>query len=133
MAPAVPPPVAIGKTIVVDLQASWWKRWVRTRRGAQAFAGEYRALIAAETSAIVKEIEEQQVSTVNEALRLALSEFLEDHTEALTGIARSGSVDQDKLSAAVGDDDRAAKSKALEGAMAALDAAEPRPPAAARN
>jgi hypothetical protein len=30
---------------VVDLQGGWWKRWLKLRRGAQAFAGEYRALI----------------------------------------------------------------------------------------
>ena len=133
MAPAVPPPVAIGKTIVVDLQASWWKRWLRTRRGAEAFASEYRALIAAETSAIVKEIEEQQVNAVTEALRMVLSEFLEDHAEALLGIAKSGEVDRDKLSEAVGDKERAERTVHLEAALAKLEAAEPEAAMAARS
>ncbi len=133
MAPAVPPPVAIGKTIVVDLQSAWWKRWLRARRGAEAFAKEYRALIASETSAILKEIEEQQVAAVNEALRMALAEFLDDHAEALADIARSGTVDSDKLSAAVGDKDRAEKAAVLERALEALDGGPVQGPAAARS
>ncbi|WP_343078974.1 dynamin family protein [Ostreiculturibacter nitratireducens] len=125
MAPAVPPPVAIGKTIVVDLQSSWWKRWMKLRRGAAAFADDYRAIIAAETAAIVKEIEEQQVSAVNEALRLTLSDFLEDHREALTEIARAGAVDADGLREAIGSQDSGEKSAILDAAMAMLDGAQP--------
>ncbi len=121
MAPAVPPPVAIGKTIVVDLQSNWWKGWVRKRRKAEAFATEYRELIQSETAAIVSEIEDQQVSAVNEALRMALNEFLEDHTEALTEIARTGSVDSEKLSAAVGDADRTKNAALLSDALAVLE------------
>ena len=121
MAPQVPPPVAIGKTIVVDLQSSWWKRWMKVGRGATAFAENYRALIAGETSAIVKEIEEQQVSAVNEALRLALSEFLEDHSEALAEIAKAGSVDAEGLRTATGDNERLARTEILNSALAALD------------
>lgn len=132
-APAVPPPVAIGKTIVVDLQSTWWKRWLRTRRGAEAFESEYRALIAAETAAIVREIEEQQVSAVNEALRLTLSEFVEDHSEALAEIARTGTVDKERLSAAVGDKERRDNSAKLEVALAALDGTSPRPAAAVQS
>ncbi len=133
MAPAVPPPVAIGKTIVVDLQASWWKRWMRSRRGAEAFAGEYRALIASETSAIVSEIEDQQVVAVNEALRSALSEFLEDHTEALIEIAKSGSVDKEKLSEAMGEKERAERTAALETAINILGGHDAETAAAVRS
>lgn len=121
MAPAVPPPVAIGKTIVVDLQSNWWKRWVKMRRGAAAFAEDYRSVIAAETGSIVKEIEEQQVAAVNEALRLTLSEFLEDHREALGEIAEAGSIDSQGLAAALGDSDRAEKTAILDAANVALD------------
>lgn len=133
MAPAVPPPVAIGKTIVVDLQSNWWKKWVRVRRSAEAFAQEYKGLIASETQAIVKEIEEQQVNSVNEALRLALSEFLEDHSEALVSIAKSGSVDQERLSAAIGESERAERTAALEAALAALGGDDEDAPVAARS
>lgn len=133
LAPAVPPPVAIGKTIVVDLQASWWKRWLRSRRGAEAFASEYRTLIASETAAIVKEIEEQQVNAVNEALRLALSEFLEDHSEALIEIAKAGTVDSERLSAAVGETERLEKANVLQSVLAALGGSDDESPAAARN
>jgi hypothetical protein len=121
MAPQVPPPVAIGKTIVIDLQSSWWKRWVRMRRTADAFANDYRQLIAAETSAIVKEIEDQQVVNVTEALRVVLGEFLEDHGEALEDIAEAGSVDKENLMAAIGDKERMVKAAAFDAALAALE------------
>lgn len=121
MAPQVPPPVAIGKTIVIDLQSSWWKRWVRVRRTADAFANDYRDLIASETSAIVKEIEDQQVVNVTEALRVALAEFLEDHGEALEDIAKAGSVDKENLMAAIGDKERMEKAAAFDKALAALE------------
>lgn len=127
MAPSVPPPVAIGKTIVVDLHSSWWKRWMKVRRGASAFAEEYRAVIEAETASIVREIEEQQVSAVNEALRLTLSEFLEDHREALTDMARAGSVGAEELAAALGEGDRERKSAVLDAALTALDSAPTAP------
>ena len=121
MAPQVPPPVAIGKTIVIDLQSSWWKRWVRVRRTADAFANDYRALIESETMAIVKEIEDQQVSNVTDALRVALNEFLDDHGEALLEIAEAGSVDKENLMAAIGDKERMEKAEAFEAALAALE------------
>ncbi len=131
LAPSVPPPVAIGKTIVVDLQSNWWKRWTKMRRGAAAFADDYRDLIAAETSAIVKEIEEHQVNAVNEALRLTLSEFLEDHREAMSDIARAGTVDTEGLRTALGDSDRSARAALLAEAMERLQNAPIEPPLAA--
>lgn len=121
MAPQVPPPVAIGKTIVIDLQSSWWKRWVRVRRTADAFASDYKALIASETTAIVKEIEDQQVINVTEALQVALTEFLDDHGEALEEIAEAGSVDKENLMAAIGDKERMAKAEVFEAALTALE------------
>lgn len=121
LAPAVPPPVAIGKTIVVDLQSSWWKKWTSTRRGSEAFAKEYRELIKGETDGIIREIEEQQAHSVTEALRLSLSEFLEDHADALVRIAKVGSVDADGLRTAIGAGEHSARTAALDSAMAALE------------
>jgi hypothetical protein len=124
MAPAVPPPVAIGKTIVVDLQSTWWKRWTRARRGADAFAEEYRELIASETVSILDEIEGQQVVAVNEALRQVLADFLQDHSEALDEIARTGSLDNEKFSSAVGAKDKSRKAKLLEAALVRLESSD---------
>ncbi|TNC65964.1 dynamin family protein [Rubellimicrobium roseum] len=122
MVPQIPAPVAIGKTIVVDLQGGWWKRWIKLRRGAQAFAAEYRTLIANEAQTIVAEIEEQQVAVVEAALRRALQEFLDEHAQTLTGIAKAGGVTQAGLRSAVGADRYAELRKQLEAAAALLDA-----------
>jgi hypothetical protein len=122
MVPPIPAPVAIGKTIVVDLQGGWWKRWLKLRRGAQAFAGEYRALIAGEAAAIVAEIEESQVAQVDAALRKALGDFLDEHGQTLLGIARAGKVSGQGLRTAVGADRHLALRRQLEAAAALLDA-----------
>ncbi|WP_176556239.1 dynamin family protein [Rubellimicrobium rubrum] len=122
MVPQIPAPVAIGKTIIVDLQGGWWKRWIKMRRGAKAFAGEYRTLIANEAHSIVSEIEEQQVSAVDAALRRTLQEFLDEHSETLTGIAKAGRVTQAGLRSAIGADRHSALRKQLDVATAALDA-----------
>ena len=122
LVPSIPAPVAIGKTIVVDLQGGWWKRWLKLRRGAQAFAGEYRALIASEAAAIVAEIEESQVASVEAALRRALQEFVDEHAQTLLGIARAGSVTGAGLRSAVGADRHQALRRQLEIAAGLLEA-----------
>lgn len=121
MVPQIPAPVAIGRTIVVDLQGGWWKRWLKLRRGANAFAGEYRTLIGTEANSIVAEIEEQQVSSVDAALRRTLQEFLDEHSTTLSGIAKAGRVTQDNLRAATGADRHSALRAKLEEATKALD------------
>ncbi|HVG46683.1 MAG TPA: dynamin family protein [Rubellimicrobium sp.] len=120
MVPQIPAPVAIGKTIVVDLQGGWWKRWIKLRRGAQAFAAEYRTLISNEANTIVAEIEEQQVSAVDAALRRTLQEFMDEHAQTLTGIAKAGRVTGDGLRAATGADRHSALRQQLDAAAAAL-------------
>lgn len=121
IAPKVPPPVALGKTIVLDLQGGWWSRWIKKRRGAEAFGAQYRALIIAETDSIVKEIQEVQVNEVNEALRLSLYDFFEDHVEAMEAMARAGTGDKADLLAVFGATDQEARLAELDAAMRALD------------
>jgi hypothetical protein len=114
--------VAIGKTIVVDLQGGWWKRWLKLRRGAKAFAGEYRSLIAGEATAIVSEIEGQQVASVEAALRRTLQEFLDEHASTLQSIARAGHVSGAGLATAAGLDRHQDLRQRLEAAAVLLDA-----------
>ena len=68
------------------------------------------------------EIEEQQVSAVDAALRRTLQEFLDEHSETLTGIAKAGRVTQAGLRSAIGADRHSALRKQLDAATAALDA-----------
>ncbi|WP_295314993.1 dynamin family protein [Roseobacter sp.] len=55
-APRVPPPVSLGRTIALDLQGQWWKRWWLQRRGYDAYATAFTNLIREETDPVVQEL-----------------------------------------------------------------------------
>lgn len=56
LAPRVPPPVALGRTIALDLKGSWWQGWWFRRRGYRSFASKFHELIRAETEIFVTEL-----------------------------------------------------------------------------
>ncbi|GGE37360.1 dynamin family protein [Actibacterium pelagium] len=84
--PIVPPPVGLGKTIALDLQSTWWRRWWQKRRGYQAYANDYAHLIRTEAESITKDLEETQVSAVLENIRATLDTFMSEHLETITKI-----------------------------------------------
>ncbi len=88
--PRVPPPLGIGRTIALDLQSTWWRRWWQKRKGYEAFAADYARLISTEASSISKDIEENQVAAVLENIRAGLGDFLKEHQETLLEIAEMG-------------------------------------------
>ncbi len=86
--PAVPAPVGLGRTIALDLQSTWWRRWWQKRRGFQAYANDYAHLIRAEAEAITKDLEETQVAAVLENVRATLDTFLVEHQETIAKICK---------------------------------------------
>ncbi len=84
--PVVPAPVGLGRTIALDLQSTWWRRWWQKRRGYQAYANDYAHLIRAEADSITKDLEETQVSAVLENVRATLDTFLKEHQETIAKI-----------------------------------------------
>lgn len=88
--PRVPPPLGIGRTIALDLQSTWWRRWWQKRKGYEAFAADYARLISSEARSISQDIEENQVAAVLENIRSGLHDFLKEHEETLLEIARMG-------------------------------------------
>ncbi|WP_171133328.1 MULTISPECIES: dynamin family protein [unclassified Ruegeria] len=88
--PRVPPPLGIGKTIALDLQSTWWRRWWQKRKGFEAYAADYTRLIASEANSITKDIEENQIAAVLENVRATLSDFLREQKETLLSISQSG-------------------------------------------
>ncbi|GAA6160147.1 dynamin family protein [Ruegeria sp. HU-ET01832] len=87
--PRVPPPLGIGRTIALDLQSTWWRRWWQRRKGFEAYAADYTRLIASEANSITKDIEENQVAAVLENVRAVLSDFLREQKETLLSISAS--------------------------------------------
>ncbi|SMR82334.1 Dynamin family protein [Aliiroseovarius halocynthiae] len=101
--PNVPPPLAIGRTIALDLQSTWWRRWWQRRKGAASYAADYTSLVASEAKSITKDIEENQIAAVLENVRAGLAEFMVEQQETLLGISRNAQqaqLDADALKAA---------------------------------
>ncbi|WP_300035028.1 dynamin family protein [uncultured Roseobacter sp.] len=71
-APQVPPPVSLGRTIALDLQGSWWKRWWVQRKGYKAYASGFVELIRAETDPFVEELRDDLAESVRQT---ACAEF----------------------------------------------------------
>ena len=85
--PQVPPPVGLGKTLALDLQGSWWRRWWQKRNGFEASANAYTHLIRAETQSIIADIERDQVANVLEECRAIYNGFMHEHIETVSRFA----------------------------------------------
>lgn len=99
-APPVPPPVAIGQTIALDLRGSWWKGWWARRQSYEAQAMRFHDLIRAETESLVDDLTKIQAQAVNQALTEQLEDFLEEQISNLGGLVESsgaGAVSVDQL------------------------------------
>ncbi|MCX8508938.1 MAG: GTP-binding protein [Rhodobacteraceae bacterium] len=83
LVPQVPPPVSLGKTIALDLQSTWWRRWWQKRHGYEAYAKDYARLIQTETHSMTTELQEGQVALVLGQVQSTLRDFLSDHLESI--------------------------------------------------
>lgn len=97
--PRVPPPLGIGRTIALDLQSTWWRRWWQRRNGFEAYAADYTRLITSEANSITKDIEENQIAAVLENVRAALSDFMREQKETLLNISASAEKDPGRSAA----------------------------------
>ncbi len=116
--PAAPPPVVLARTIALDLNSSWWRRWWQKRKGFEAFAKDYSSLIQAEVASLVQELEGAQISEVMEDVQRTLQEFLQEQRESLVVISENRGNEPLLLVNKVGD--KTVKT-ALEDALAAID------------
>lgn len=82
-APAIPSPVALGQTIALDFNDSWWVSWWRRRRGYKAFAKQFQELIRAETEDFMTQMKEVQTRQIREALEGELVRFLSEQKAIL--------------------------------------------------
>ncbi len=100
--PRTPSPVLLGQTIALDLQANWWSRWWRRRRGYDAFAQEFAELIRAETDPITSGLKRDHAVSIREAVNTVLTDFLKEQYSILANIAEQGDMDDDDLAAIFG-------------------------------
>ena len=96
-APIIPPPVSLGQTIALDLQTSWWKGWWQRRKGYRSFASEFYALIVAETSPIIHNLKERQMTEIRESAIADMSNFLNEQRGILTDIAEKSQIGLEDL------------------------------------
>ena len=93
----IPPPINLGQTIALDLQVSWWKGWWQRRRGYQAFAEDFYALIRAETDPIINDLKTIQIGLFRERTQGTLSDFLQEQRELLMSALASSDVSMDEM------------------------------------
>lgn len=85
--PALPAPVALGQTIALDLQTSWWRSWWNKRKGHRTLASGYFDLIKAETAPIVDELKDRQCNDIRALATNALTDFLNEQRNILADIS----------------------------------------------
>jgi GTP-binding protein EngB required for normal cell division len=84
--PQLPQPVALGRTIAIDMEMSWWKTWLALHTRADTLGSAYRRLLEAEVSAIISEIRAGAEASLAEAGSTLLA-FLDEQVQAATGMA----------------------------------------------
>lgn len=84
--PVVPAPIALGTTIALDLNTSWWKGWWQRRRGYRNYADGYYDLIEAETAPLIRHLDAAHLEEIRENAVKTLQEFLEDQGTQLLDI-----------------------------------------------
>ena len=89
--PRIPPPVVLGKTIALDLNSNWWRKWWQKRRGFEAFAADYARLIQAEVGSIVQDLEHNQIAEVFDEVEKTLDNFLEEQRDTLIRLSTTDS------------------------------------------
>ncbi|PRY91920.1 dynamin family protein [Hasllibacter halocynthiae] len=100
--PDLPQPIALAQTIALDLKTSWWKSWWGRRRGYEAFAADFRDLIAAETAPIVEELKGAQTEEVRRRALGALEGFVTDQKRVIGAMRAKSEISIGDLNAMFG-------------------------------
>ena len=96
--PQIPSPVALGQTIALDFDDSWWAQWWRRTRGYKAFAKQFRKLISAETEDFMTQMKDVQTEEFHSDLLNELTRFIDEQRgillDLMSGVHRSGGVQE---------------------------------------
>ena len=98
-APQVPPPVSLGRTIALDLNGSWWKRWWLHRRGYKTYAANFYELIKTETNPFVDELRDDLAQGVRDTALDAFDAFLAEQKSVFLSLDRMAQANPEELRA----------------------------------
>ena len=101
-APAAPPPTPLGRTIVIDMRASWLPSWIQRHLGTDRLEEKLKTAIATEIATVIDEISQQQVVELIRRAQAVLNAFLADQGEALQATAGRDHVGTAELYARLG-------------------------------
>ena len=96
-APRIPPPVALGQTIALDMKGSWWKNWWFRRRGYQAYASNFQELIKAETDSLIHDLRDGQAADLRAEVDAAFEAFVNMQCDMVKRVADQKSLNADRL------------------------------------
>jgi hypothetical protein len=85
-APRIPPPVSLGSTMILDIKGSWWRSWWYKRRGYEAYAESFYALIKEETDGFIDALRVDQAQAIKADVEAALSTFLDEQRAILLNL-----------------------------------------------
>ena len=98
VAPHVPPPVAIGQTIALDLRGRWWKTWWARRQSYMSRAERFQDLVRSETKPLINDLKQEQAQLLCDAMRKQLDAFLSEQIDNLLSVGSDGqSVQVDRV------------------------------------
>ena len=96
-APQAPAPVTLGRTIALDLNGSWWKKWWLQRRGYQAYAASFYDLIKSETSPVISELRDDVATSLRDEACAVFDAFLSEQHSVFETLERSSSAGEDEM------------------------------------
>ncbi len=100
-APQVPAPVSLGRTIALDLNASWWKRWWLQRKGYKAYAASFHDLIKSETDPVISELRDDLAKSVRHEAVATFEGFLNEQLSVFETLDRMHRASPEEMAAFV--------------------------------
>ncbi|MFK7761767.1 MAG: dynamin family protein [Roseobacter sp.] len=99
--PQVPAPVSLGRTIALDLNASWWKRWWLQRKGYKAYAANFHDLIKSETDPVISELRDDLAKGVRDEAVATFESFLNEQLSVFETLDRMHRASPEEMEAFV--------------------------------
>ncbi|OSQ42931.1 dynamin family protein [Marivita geojedonensis] len=91
--PDIPPPAALGQTIVLDFNDSWWSLWWRRLRGEASISARFNELVVAETEHLMRQLKFEQTDLIKQNALRPLRDFFDGQrgilSELLTNTEQS--------------------------------------------
>ncbi len=86
-----PPPTSVGKTIALDLNVTWWKKWWQGLRKKEPAAQRYSSLIVKETDSILEELSGDMAPALCKENTEILTTFIDSQRTVLMSLAEGPS------------------------------------------